>query len=368
MCHLRFTYIFQIIFSLSLILGNSWSYALKNCQKSFSLSDSTKLLERHEEIKNKYRQDQLIDEALPSIFIAGQERVSDILQIGQKLQTEDIDPRKTHIMELAQLHQEYVDKVAQVFAVAPRVHEYFLTEFNSFKRELAQVIDSGEATYEWAIFFGFRLTLFVDNFLEGRVVDRRKKRRSHKKDAVHLTQKTIQLFPSKIFIPVPYDIGILFLNRTFPTNKYPMQLSEQRVWADHAHMKPYRLYAHDGHHGLSKKVHFLDSAFNIYYDGNFHQFFVRSVEDLAIRDWKMAEWAYYSKQHETRDFFWYKGVKPRNINSRQIARYMKDVKPFLSNTPEVKENPQETALAFIFQSADVFERITQEYLSTQGEQ
>lgn len=41
---------------------------------------------------------------------------------------------------------------------------------------------------------------------------------------------------------------------------------------------------------------------------------------------------------------------------------------FLSNTPEVRANPEEASLAFIFQSADVFERISQEYLSTQGEQ
>ena len=369
MCHLRFTYNFQIIFIIFLSVGNSWSYAAKNCQKSFSLLNSNKLLERHNEIKNKYRQDQLIDDVLTPVFIAGQERVSDILKIGQKLQTENIDPRKTHIGELPQLHWEYVNKVAQVVAVNPiRTYEYFLTEFNSFRRELEQVIHSSGATYEWAIYFGFRLSLFVDNLLEGRIVDRRKKRRSHQKDAIRLTQKIMQVFPSKVFIPVPYNIGIIFLNRTFPSNKHPMQLSEQRVWSEHGHMKPYPLYAHDGHHGLSKEVYFLDSAFNIYYDQNFHRFFVESIENLAIRDRKMAEWTYYSKQHETKDFFWYRRAKPRNINGNQIERHIEDVRPFLSNTTEVRENPQETALAFIFQSADVFERIAQEYLSTQGEQ
>ena len=327
-------------------------------------------MERHEEIKNKYRQDQLIDDVLQPIFIAGQGRAPDVLKIGRKLQTEEIDPKKTHIVEFIKLHWEYVNKVMHIIAVAPvRTHEYFFAELNSFKRELEQIIDSGGATYEWAIYFGFRLTLFVDNVLEGRVVDRRKKRRSHKKDAIRLTQEILQVFPSKIFIPVPYNIGIIFLNRTFPINKHPMQLSEHRVWTEHGNMKPYPLYAHDGHHGLSKMVHFLDSAFNVYYDQQFHQFFIERVDSLSVRDRKMVEWAYYSRMHETKDFFWYRGAKkPRNINGRLVAKSIENVRFFLSNTPEVKENPQETALSFIFQSADVFERITQEYSSTQGEQ
>ena len=43
-------------------------------------------------------------------------------------------------------------------------------------------------------------------------------------------------------------------------------------------------------------------------------------------------------------------------------------KVFIPVPYNIRENPQDTALAFIFQSADVFERIAQEYLSTQGEQ
>lgn len=368
MHHLEFTYIFRIIFNIFLIFGSSWSYAKKNCQRSFSLFSPKNLLERQEEIKNKYRQEQLIDDVLTPIFVAGQEKVPDILRIAQKLQTEGVDPRKTHVPELARLHQEYIDKVAQVVAASSnRTREYFFTELNGFKNELERVIDGG-ATYEWAIDFGFRLTLFGSNLLKGRVVNRTRKQNTQKTEAMQLTQKIVQVFPSKVFIPVPYSMGIILFNRTFPVDKHPMELSEQKTWADHSNRLPYSLYKHDAHHGLGKQVHFLDSAFNIYYDQGFHQFFVGSTEGLTVRDRKMAEWVYYSRQHETKEFFWYKGVKPRNINGTQIRQQVRDVRPFLSNTPEVREDPQETALSFIFQSADVFERITQEYLSTQGVQ
>ena len=97
----------------------------------------------------------------------------------------------------------------------------------------------------------------------------------------------------------------------------------------------------------------------------FHQFFVESTKDLTVRDTKMAEWAYYSRQHESKDFFWYRRNESHKSNNPRIAQHIKHVKPFLSSTSEVRENPQETALSFIFQSADVFERITQEYLSMQ---
>ena len=98
---------------------------------------------------------------------------------------------------------------------------------------------------------------------------------------------------------------------------------------------------------------------------NFISFFIESIEGLTVRDAKMAEWAYYSRQHESKDFFWYRTNKSRKFNNPRIAQHIKHVEPFLSNTPEVRENPQETALAFIFQSADVFDKIAQEYLSLQ---
>ena len=274
--YLEFTYIFRIIFKILLIWGSSWSYATKDCRRSFSLTNPEKLLKRQEEIKNKYRQDQLINDVLTPVFVAGRDRISDILRITQKLKNKDMDPQKTHVPELAQLHQEYVNKVTQaVVADSNRTHKYFLEELNDFRSELEQVTHSARATYEWAIEYGFRLTLFVGHFLAGKVVDQKKKHRSHKKEAIQLTHGIMQVFPFKIFIPFPHSIGIILLNRTFPMNGYPMELSEQKVWADHNNMRPHVLYAHDGYHGLNKNVQFLDPAFNVSYGPKFHQFFYR---------------------------------------------------------------------------------------------
>ena len=195
MCHLEFTNIFRIIFYLLLIWGGNWSYAAKDCRRSFLLTNPNKLLNLQEEIKNKYRQDQLIDDVLTPVFVAGQERMLDILRITQKLKDTGMDPRKTHVPELVQLYQEYVVKIVQAVAANPnRTHEYFLEELNNFRNELEQVTHSAEATYEWAIYYGFRLTLFMGNFLAGKVVDQNKKHRTHKKEAVELTYRIIQVF------------------------------------------------------------------------------------------------------------------------------------------------------------------------------
>ncbi len=370
------------------ILNSHFAHTTANNCKDVFLSE--KEFETYKkQIKYDYQQHQLINDIWSPIYTAGTAHLSRFLRLGKKLRNSNIDPISTHIDELSHILLEYIKNIEQLLHTKGNTNNPdFVIRFKQINNQIQKRIHSKKVSYRWAMSFCFELLFLATGLIKGKEINSEKLTK-YREEASALVQRMINKFPEKIFIPVPHNIGIIFVTRTIFNNLFPFQLSTQKVKADLNKMDPYLFALHDIYHGFRKPMIIYDPVFNIVYNEDFHQYFIQTVETLTIQNRKMAEWIYLNRLQENANVnhFWYKVKDVFPPNSNKIRKLQKrtrqnkiNIVAFFSSEGYdklIREVPYDTAereyrvmkrqseasLSFIYQSADIFENIISGYLS-----
>ncbi len=209
---------------------------------------------------------QMRDEGYEDRYIVGLDHARDNLQLAEKLRSNSVDPKTTHIQEFADLIEKYTDFIEEGIHLQKYGDEDFrLQQLELLKSEAQARKNSKTVTLRWWFFFNLRLSIVASPWREHmkgyfNSEEPLEEVMIHEGIESFWAQKEpnfflmMDRFPERIMIPTIQDLGKISINSTYGTGVHLIGLSDRFQTADGVWMSPFLFFKHDLVHALIRNV------------------------------------------------------------------------------------------------------------------
>ena len=208
------------------------------------------------------------------IFYMGLNKVKRMKYLARKLREADIDPFRTHIVDLVPFideHLEFIDRGIQEQGQNVSERRDFLK--NNLKKEAEQKVEDQKVSLHWYLHWNFRLIWLASldnyNYLISDKLAEKDPRIQWLTEASwdkHLNEnlgamaflpgnklvikfvKSVMRYPEQIYLPVLDDLGLITLNEAFADQDFVKQITNKEKMTDAEPMNPLQFEEHELDH------------------------------------------------------------------------------------------------------------------------